>query len=174
MIDTKKALSRRTFLRGVGATVALPLLDAMVPAMTAQARTAAAPERLRRLGYVYIPVEATTGDQYGGPRPGNNLFSSSLVCLDLKTGKRIWHYQLIHHDIWDWDTGSAPVLLDVTVSGRPRKIVAQVTKQGWAYVFDRVTGEPIWPIEEKPVEKGSVPGEWYSPTQPPPNACSTT
>lgn len=118
------------------------------------------------LGYVYIPVETPTGDYYGGHRPGNGLFGNSLVCLDAKTGKRVWHYQLIHHDIWDWDTASAPVLLDVRVNGRNRKIVAQVTKQGFTYVFDRVTGEPIWPILEKPVPQTDVPGEKTSPTQP--------
>jgi quinoprotein glucose dehydrogenase len=118
------------------------------------------------LGYVYVPVETPTGDYYGGHRPGNNLFGDSIVCLDAKTGKRVWHYQLIHHDVWDWDTASAPVLLDVTVDGRPRKIVAQVTKQGWAYVFDRITGEPIWPIIERPVPQSDVPGEETSPTQP--------
>ena len=101
------------------------------------------------LGYVYLPIETPTGDYYGGHRPGDNLFGDSIVCLDAKTGKRIWHYQLIHHDIWDWDTASAPVLLDVTVDGRARKIVAQVTKQGFTYVFDRVTGDPIWPIVER-------------------------
>jgi quinoprotein glucose dehydrogenase len=118
------------------------------------------------LGYVYLPIETPTSDFYGGHRPGDNLFGNSIVCLDAKTGKRVWHYQLIHHDIWDWDTGSAPVLLDVNVAGRPRKIVAQVTKQGWAYVFDRVTGEPIWPILERPVPQSDVPGEKTSPTQP--------
>jgi quinoprotein glucose dehydrogenase len=118
------------------------------------------------LGYVYVPVETPTGDYYGGHRHGDNLFGNSIVCLDAKTGKRIWHYQLVHHDIWDWDTASAPVLLDVMVGGRPRKIVAQVTKQGWAYVFDRVTGEPIWPIVERPVPQTDVPGEKTSPTQP--------
>lgn len=118
------------------------------------------------LGYVYIPVETPTGDYYGGHRPGDGLFGNSIVCLDAKTGKRVWHYQLIHHDIWDWDTGSAPVLLDVRVDGRARKIVAQVTKQGFAYVFDRVTGEPIWPIIERPVPQTDVPGEKTSPTQP--------
>jgi quinoprotein glucose dehydrogenase len=118
------------------------------------------------LGYVYLPIETPTSDFYGGHRPGNNLFGNSIVCLDAKTGKRVWHYQLIHHDIWDWDTGSAPVLLDVNVAGRPRKIVAQVTKQGWAYVFDRVSGEPIWPILERPVPQTDVPGEKTSPTQP--------
>ena len=118
------------------------------------------------LGYVYIPVEMPTGDYYGGHRPGENLFGSSLVCLNAKTGERVWHFQTVHHDIWDYDLGSAPILADVTVEGRPRKIVAQPTKQGFLFVFDRVTGEPIWPIEERPVAAGSVPGEWYSPTQP--------
>ncbi len=118
------------------------------------------------LGYVYVPVETPTGDYYGGHRPGDGLFGNSLVCLDARTGKRIWHYQLIHHDIWDWDTASAPVLLDVRVDGRARKIVAQVTKQGFIYVFDRVTGEPIWPIVERPVPQSDVPGEKTSPTQP--------
>jgi len=118
------------------------------------------------LGYVYVPVETPTGDYYGGHRPGDGLFGNSLLCLDAKTGKRIWHYQLIHHDIWDWDTASAPVLLDVRVDGRARKIVAQVTKQGFVYVFDRVTGDPIWPIVEKPVPQTDVPGEKTSPTQP--------
>jgi quinoprotein glucose dehydrogenase len=118
------------------------------------------------LGYVYLPVETPTGDYYGGHRPGDNLFGNSLVCLDAKTGKRIWHYQLIHHDIWDWDTASAPVLLDVTVDGRPRKIVAQVTKQAFTYVFDRVNGEPIWPIVERPVPQSDVPGERTAAAQP--------
>jgi len=118
------------------------------------------------LGYVYLPVETPTSDYYGGHRPGDNLFGNSIVCLDAKTGRRIWHYQLIHHDIWDWDTASAPVLLDVRVDGKPRKIVAQVTKQGFVYVFDRVTGAPIWPIVERPVEQSDVPGEKTAPTQP--------
>lgn len=118
------------------------------------------------LGYVYLPVETPTGDYYGGHRPGDNLFADSIVCLDAKTGKRIWYYQLIHHDIWDWDTASAPVLLDVTVNDRPIKAVAQVTKQGWAYVFDRVTGQPVWPIIERPVPQSDAPGEQTSATQP--------
>ena len=118
------------------------------------------------LGHVYLPVEVPTGDYYGGHRPGNNLFSSSLVALDLKTGERIWHYQLVHHDIWDWDIPSAPVLADINVNGAAVKAIAQPTKQAWVYVFDRVTGRPVWPIEEKPVPQGDVPGEWYSPTQP--------
>ena len=118
------------------------------------------------LGLVYLPVEMPTGDYYGGHRPGNNLFGSSIVALDLKTGQRKWHYQFIHHDIWDWDTPCAPILVDVTVDGRPIKAVAQPTKQGFIYVFDRATGRPIWPIEERPVPKGDVPSEWYSATQP--------
>ena len=107
-----------------------------------------------------------TGDYYGGHRPGDNLFGRGLVALDLKTGKRKWHYQLMHHDIWDWDIPCAPILADITVNGRAIKAVAQPTKQGWVYVFDRVTGQPVWPIEERPVAQGDVPGEWYAPTQP--------
>ncbi len=118
------------------------------------------------LGTVYLPVELPTGDYYGGHRPGNNLFAESLVALDLKTGQRKWHYQLVHHGIWDFDIPCAPILADITVDGRAIKAIAQPTKQGWVYVFDRVTGQPVWPIEERPVEKGDVPGEWYSPTQP--------
>ncbi len=115
------------------------------------------------LGHVYLPVESATGDRFGGDRPGANLFSSSLVAVDIKTGERQWHYQMIHHDIWDWDNPSAPVLADLP---NGRKIVMQVTKQSFVYTFDRITGEPIWPIEELPVPAGDVPGEWYSPTQP--------
>ena len=115
---------------------------------------------------VFLPVELPTGDYYGGHRPGNGLFGESLVALDLKTGQRKWHYQLVHHGIWDMDIPCAPILADITVNGRAIKAVAQPTKQGWLYVFDRLTGKPVWPIEERPVEKGTVPGEWYSPTQP--------
>jgi quinoprotein glucose dehydrogenase len=118
------------------------------------------------LGIAYLPIETPTNDYYGGHRPGNGLFGESLLALDLMTGKRKWHFQLVHHGIWDYDPPTAPILADVTINGRPRKIVAQPTKQGFLYVFDRVTGEPIWPIEERPVPKGDVPGEWYSPTQP--------
>ena len=118
------------------------------------------------LGYVYIPVEMPTGDFYGGHRPGDNLFSDSLVCLDARTGKRIWHFQLIHHDVWDWDIASPPILLDITVDGKKIKAVAQVTKQAFVYVFDRVTGKPVWPIEERPVPQSDVPGEVTSATQP--------
>jgi quinoprotein glucose dehydrogenase len=118
------------------------------------------------LGYVYIPVEAPTGDFYGGHRLGDNLFSDSLVCLDARTGKRIWHYQLVHHDIWDWDIGAPPILADITVGGKRIKAVAQLTKQAFTFVFDRVTGKPVWPIEERPVPQTSVPGERTAPTQP--------
>jgi len=121
------------------------------------------------LGLVYLPVESPTGDYYGGHRPGANLYGESLVCVDLKTGQRKWHFQLVHHPLWDMDISSAPLLADITVDGRPVKAVAQPTKQGFLYVLDRVSGRPVWPIPEKPVEKGSVPGEWYSPTQPIPS-----
>src|SRR5262249_12295350 len=118
------------------------------------------------LGLAYLPVELPTGDYYGGHRPGNGLFGESLVAVDLRTGQRKWHYQLGHHGIWDMDIPCAPILAANTVNGRPVKAVAQPTKQAFLYVFDRVTGEPIWPIEERPVPKGDVPGESYSPTQP--------
>jgi len=118
------------------------------------------------LGIVYMPVELPTGDYYGGHRPGANLYSESLIAVDLQTGQRKWHYQLVHHGIWDFDIPCAPILVDITVNGRLIKAVAQPTKQSWVYVFDRATGEPVWPIEERAVEKGEVPGEWYSPTQP--------
>ena len=118
------------------------------------------------LGYVYIPVEMPTGDYYGGTHPGNNLFSDSLVCLDAKTGKRIWHYQTVHHDVWDMDITAAPMLLDVNHEGRRVKAVAVVSTQAFTYVFDRVTGKPLWPIEERPVPQSDVPGEQTSPTQP--------
>ena len=122
-----------------------------------------------QLGLAYLPVESPTGDYYGGPRPGNGLFGETLVAVDLQTGKRKWHYQLVHHGIWDMDIPCAPILFDVTINGRTIKAVAQPTKQAFLYVFNRETGEPIWPIVEKPVEKGTVPGEWYSPTQPIPS-----
>ena len=118
------------------------------------------------LGMVYLPVELPTGDYYGGNRPGNGLFGQSVVALDLKTGVRKWHYQLVHHGIWDMDIPCAPILADITVDGKKIKAIAQITKQGWVYVFDRTNGQPVWPIEERPVEKGTVPNEWYSPTQP--------
>src|SRR5277367_4979273 len=118
------------------------------------------------LGLVYLPVELPTGDYFGANRPGNNLFGETLVAADLETGKERWHYQLVHHGLWDMDIPCAPMLTDITVNGRTIKAVAQPTKQANLYVFDRVTGRPIWPIEERPVPKGEVPGEWYSPTQP--------
>jgi quinoprotein glucose dehydrogenase len=121
------------------------------------------------LGLVYIPVGMPLMDEYGGHRPGNNLYGNSIVALDVKTGQRKWHFQMVHHDIWDYDTPMSPNLLDVTINGQRRKIVAQPTKQGWLYVFDRVTGEPIWPIVETPVLQSDVPGEVTSPTQPIPS-----
>ena len=118
------------------------------------------------LEIVYLPVEAATGDYYGAYRPGDNLFAESLLAVDLHTGERKWHFQFVHHGIWDHDIPAAPILIDIVVDGRPIKAVAQPTKQAFLYVFDRVSGEPIWPIEERAVETGDVPGEWYSPTQP--------
>ncbi|HEV8304754.1 MAG TPA: PQQ-binding-like beta-propeller repeat protein [Gemmatimonadales bacterium] len=117
-------------------------------------------------GIVYIPVGHPHNDWYGGHRPGANLFAESVLALDAKTGRRIWHFQMIHHDIWDYDTPTAPNLVDVTVNGQRRRLVVQTTKQGFAYVFDRMTGQPIWPIEERPVRSSDTPGEWTSPTQP--------
>jgi quinoprotein glucose dehydrogenase len=117
-------------------------------------------------GYLYLPVEAATGDYYGGYRLGNNLFSTTLVCVDIHTGKRIWYYQTVHHDIWDYDNPTAPILTDITVDGRKIPAVVQLTKQSFAYVFDRTTGKPVWPIEERPVPPSSLPGERVSPTQP--------
>jgi quinoprotein glucose dehydrogenase len=118
------------------------------------------------LGYVYLPVSTPANDYYGGHRPGDNLFAESLVCLDARTGTRVWHYQMAHHGVWDYDVPAAPNLVDITVKGQPIKAVAQVTKQGFAFVFDRVTGRPVWPIEERPVPASRVPGETTSPTQP--------
>jgi quinoprotein glucose dehydrogenase len=122
-----------------------------------------------RRGYLYVPVEAATGDYYGGHRKGDNLFSSSLVCLDARTGKMIWHFQIVHHDIWDRDNTAAPILADITVGGRRIEAVVQLTKQAYAYVFDRVTGKPVWPIEERPVPQSDVPGEKTAATQPIPS-----
>jgi quinoprotein glucose dehydrogenase len=119
-------------------------------------------------GLVYLPVESPTSDLYGGHRPGNNLFGESLVAVDLKTGVRRWHFQFVHHPIWDIDMSSAPLLIDTTVDGRPRKLVAVPSKVSFLYVFDRITGQPIWPIEERPVPQTDVPGEKTSPTQPHP------
>jgi len=117
------------------------------------------------LGLFYIATESPTSDFYGGYRPGNNLYANSVVALNAKTGKRVWHFQLTHHDIWDFDPPTAPILVDITADGRPVKAVVQLTKQGMVFVLDRVTGKPVWPIEERPVPKSDVPGEWTS-TQP--------
>src|SRR5262252_7304701 len=119
-----------------------------------------------QLGLVYLPVETPTSDYYGGHRPGNNLFGESLVCVDLKTGQRKWHFQIVHHPIWDYDLSSAPILADINVNGQTIKAVALPSKEAFLYVFDRVTGKPVWPIEERPVPQSDVPGEKTSPTQP--------
>ncbi len=121
------------------------------------------------LGYLYLPTEIATNDWYGGHRPGDNLFAESIVCLDIRTGERVWHYQLIHHGIWDYDNPSPPTLVDVTHDGRRIKAVAMVTKQGHTYVFDREDGTPLWPIIEMPVPRSDVPGERTSLTQPIPS-----
>jgi len=118
------------------------------------------------LGLAYLGVELPTGDYYGGHRPGNNLFGESLVAVDLKTGQRKWHYQYVHHGIWDMDNPCPPILVDLTINGQTVKAVAQPSKQAFTYVLNRATGVAIWPIVERPVPAGDVPGEWYSPTQP--------
>lgn len=118
------------------------------------------------LGYVYLPISTPTNDWYGGNRLGENLFAESLVCLDTKTGERIWHFQMVHHGVWDYDLPAAPNLVNIRVDGNQVKAVAQISKQGFTYVFDRETGEPIWPIEEKSVPQSTAPGERTSPTQP--------
>jgi quinoprotein glucose dehydrogenase len=118
------------------------------------------------LGTIYLPVSTPTNDYYGGHRLGDGLYGDSLVCLDAATGKKVWHYQLVHHGLWDYDTPAAPNLIDITVGGQRIKAVAQVTKQAFVYVFDRVSGEPVWPIEEQPVPASSVPGERAAKTQP--------
>jgi quinoprotein glucose dehydrogenase len=120
------------------------------------------------LGYVYIPTGTPTNDWYGGHRLGNNLFAETLICLEAKTGKRIWHYQTVHHGVWDYDLPAAPVLCNIKVNGKQIKAVAQITKTGFCFVFDRVTGKPVWPIEERPVPQSTIPGERSSPTQPVP------
>jgi quinoprotein glucose dehydrogenase len=120
------------------------------------------------LGLVYLPVETPSSDYYGGHRPGNNLFAETLVCVDLRTGQRKWHFQFVHHPLWNFDMSSAPILADITVNGRAIKAVAVPSKQAWLYVFDRVTGQPVWPIEERPVPQSDVPGEKTSATQPHP------
>jgi len=118
------------------------------------------------LGYVYLPVSTPTNDYYGGQRKGNNLFAESLVCLDGATGERVWHFQAVHHGLWDYDFPCAPTLCDITVDGKKINAIAAVSKQGFTYVFDRKTGKPVWPIEERPVPQTTVPGEQTSPTQP--------
>ena len=118
------------------------------------------------LGYLYMPVTSSTNDMYGGHRVGDNLFSQSIVCVEAETGERVWHFQTVHHGLWDYDPPAAPILMDLTVDGREIKAVVQLTKQAFAFAFDRVTGEPIWPIEERPVPQSIVPGEVTSPTQP--------
>ncbi len=117
-------------------------------------------------GLAYLPIESPTSDFYGGHRPGNGLYGNSLVAVDLKTGKMKWYFQLIHHEIWDYDLSSIPMLMDINVRGKPVKAVALPTKMGYLYVFDRLTGKPVWPMPEKAAPKGDVPGEWYAPTQP--------
>ena len=107
---------------------------------------------------VHIPTNPPTIDFFGGFRPGNNLFGTSILALDVRTGKRVWHFQTVHHDIWNFDNPTAPVLLNVNVSGRQTPILVQTTKQGFAYTFNRVTGEPVWPIVERPVAQSDLPG----------------
>lgn len=118
------------------------------------------------LGYVYLPFSTPSNDNYGGGRLGSGLFGESLVALDARTGKRVWHFQFVHHGLWDYDPPAAPNLIDINVNGKAIKAVAQVTKQGFVYVFDRVTGKPVWDIIERPVPQSTVPGERSSPTQP--------
>lgn len=119
-------------------------------------------------GLVYLPVSSVSLQYYGGERHGLNLFSDALVCLNARTGEREWHYQMIHHTLWNYDPPAAPILLDVIIDGAPREIVVQLTKTAFAFVFDRITGEPIWPIEEKSVPQSTAPGEQSWPTQPHP------
>ena len=118
------------------------------------------------LGYVYLPTSSMTNDMYGGQRLGDTLYATSVVCVEAATGKRVWHYQTVHHDLFDYDNPAAPILADIVVAGKPIKAVVQITKQSWAYVLDRVTGRPVWPIEERAVPASTVPGEQASPTQP--------
>ncbi len=118
------------------------------------------------LGYVYLPIETPSHDFYGGHRLGNNLYAESIVCLEARTGKRVWHFQIVHHGVWDYDPPAAPILGDITVNGRKIRSVTLLTKQAMSFVFDRVTGKPVWPIEDRPVPASEVPGERLSPTQP--------
>jgi len=121
------------------------------------------------LGLLYLPTNTTAPDFYGGHRLGNNLFAESVVALDINTGKRVWHFQTVHHGLWDYDNPAAPNLIDINVNGTRVKALAQISKQGYVYTFDRTNGKPIWPIEEKPVPASDVPGEKTSPTQPVPS-----
>ncbi len=117
-------------------------------------------------GLVFIPTDTPTNDYYGGERLGRNLYGTSLVALDVETGERVWHFQMVHHDVWNMDNPNAPKLVDVTVDGQQVPMVIETTKQGWAYVFNRESGRPVWPIEERPVSGSDVPTERISPTQP--------
>ena len=130
--------------------------------MNAWAPLSADPEA----GLVFVPTDAPTNDYFGGFRPGHNLFANSIVALDVRTGRRVWHFQTVHHDVWDYDNPVAPVLVDVEVGGRAVPMVVQTTKQAFAYVLDRITGEPVWPIVERPVPQSQVPGEQTAATQP--------
>lgn len=118
------------------------------------------------LGYIYVPTGTPSNDFYGGHRPGDNLFAESIICLNAETGERVWHFQGVHHGLWDYDFPAAPILVDITVDGRPIKALAQISKQGFTYVLDRRTGKPVWPIEERTVPQSTIPGEKTSPTQP--------
>ncbi len=118
------------------------------------------------LGYVYLPIETPSHDFYGGHRLGDNLYAESIVCLDARSGKRVWHFQIVHHGVWDYDLPAAPILGDIVVNGRRIRSVTVLTKQGMSFVFDRTNGKPVWPIEERPVPASDVPGERLSPTQP--------
>jgi quinoprotein glucose dehydrogenase len=117
-------------------------------------------------GLAYLPLTSPTNDMYGGHRLGNNVFANTLVCVRCLTGERVWHYQIVHHDLWDYDLPAAPMLADITVGGTPIKAVVQLTKQAFVFVFDRTSGKPVWPIEERPVPGSDTPGERTSPTQP--------
>ncbi len=119
------------------------------------------------LGHVYLPTGTVTNDYYGADRPGDNLFSESIIAVEVETGERVWHFQAVHHGLWDYDFPTSPNLVDITVDGRDIKALVQVSKQGFVYTFDRVTGDPVWPIEERPVPtETNMPNEYVSPTQP--------
>jgi quinoprotein glucose dehydrogenase len=117
-------------------------------------------------GILYMPIAGPAGNYWGGDRPGNNFFANSIVAVDAETGKYRWHFQTVHHDLWDSDMPSPPVLVDIMQNGRRVPALASVGKTGWMFILDRVTGKPIFGVEERPVPKGTVPGEWYAPTQP--------